>query len=133
MGFMFEGLAVGTAAAALSLATNFTATVLTAYQAWYVRTPSLLNIGAWSFWDSMAIGGGAHQTHGAVLLQALPEERAGLRRERVDEQPRATHPRAPRRVRRALLRALGTFLRARPTAFSFFARSSRSAFCWFGR
>ena len=34
MGFMFEGLAVGTAAAALSLATNFTATVLTAYQAW---------------------------------------------------------------------------------------------------
>ena len=54
MGFMFEGLAVGTAAAALSLATNFTATVLTAYQAWYVRTPSLLNIGAWRFWDSVA-------------------------------------------------------------------------------
>ncbi|PIL25601.1 hypothetical protein GSI_11349 [Ganoderma sinense ZZ0214-1] len=36
-GFLFEGLAVGTAASALSLATNFTATVLTAYQAWLYR------------------------------------------------------------------------------------------------
>ncbi|KAM5536737.1 hypothetical protein V8D89_009576 [Ganoderma adspersum] len=36
-GFMFEGLAEGNAAAALSLATNFTATILTAYKAWLYR------------------------------------------------------------------------------------------------
>ena len=46
-GFMYQGLSVGTAAAALSLATNLTATILTGYKAWYVsyvvlRCPSLI-------------------------------------------------------------------------------------------
>ena len=33
---MYHGLSVGTAAAALSLATNLTATILTGYKAWCV-------------------------------------------------------------------------------------------------
>ena len=37
-GFMYEGVAVGTAASVLSFATNLAATTLTAYKAWYVSS-----------------------------------------------------------------------------------------------